>query len=743
MKDRMNKAKNLLLVIAIVLGIQTADLQAGEISVYSPKGSPMLDFALNDLKDELGSKGIEIRTSDFSGANVLLLTQSEFLKLKSAGKKCPGIDFDLKAEGFCIRIDKLNKTWVVGADEPGLMYGVLELTEQIKVAGLDKIEETSQNAYMPTRGIKFNIPLDVRTPTYTDPSEACQQNMLEMWSMDFWTEYIDELARDRYNLVSLWNLHAFPSMVKVPEYPDVALNDVYRTTAPVEVFYPVGNGVKYPNLYNNRELIKNISIEEKILFWQKLMRYAKERNIDFYLMQWNIFDWGIDGKYGIDEKIDNPVTKDYFRKSVKQMLLTYPDLAGIGITVGENMIDQPSDVKEKWAFDTYGLGVLDALEYFPERKITFIHRLHQGQVKNIEDQFAPLIKNNNVNFIFSFKYAEAHIMSSTNQPYCNEFVKEIKGKKTIWTLRNDDNYYFRWGGAGFLREFIKNIPYDVSEGFYYGSDGNMWGREYLSKNPKSPRELEINKHWYHSMSMGRLGYNPDLPNQRFVDILQARFPEVDGNLLFIAWNEASMIYPVTTGFHWGPADFSWYIEACRSRNGHPTASIDGLGIHHVEQFIQQPVHPGTNNQPIPDYVEMIAKGETTDLNTPLQVSKQLHDHSDKALEIINGFKPTENEELSNTLEDILSISLLGKYYAHKISGSTYVALYRKTKNKEIQAKAIMELEMALDYWQKYTNNAMKQYINPMWMNRVGMADWGKFTEYAKKDIEIAKQGFKE
>ncbi len=709
------------------------------ISVFNGNESPMLEFAFADLRNELSSQGITISKPGASDENIFLLTHADFLKLKVKGTKCPNMDFELKAEGFCIKKDKRAKIWVIGADDPGLMYGVLELAEQVGLYGFDGIKETEQNPYMPTRGVKFNIPLDVRTPTYTDPSEACQQNMLEMWSMDFWTEYIDELARNRYNLISLWNLHAFPSMIKVPEYPDVALNDVYRTTSPVEVYYPVGNGVKYPKLYNNRELIKHITIEEKIRFWQKVMRYAKERNVKIYLMQWNIFDWGIDGKYGITEAIDNPVTKDYFRKSVKQMLLTYPDLAGIGITVGENMINQLADVKEAWAFETYGKGILDALELFPDRKLTFVHRLHEGQIKNIESHFAPLIENKNVDFIFSFKYAEAHIMSSTNQPYCKEFVKEIKGKKTLWTLRNDDNYYFRWGGTGFLREFIKNIPYDVSEGFYYGSDGNIWGREYLAKNPKSPRELEVKKHWYHMMGMGRLGYNPDLADQRFADILHYRFPEIDGKLLFTAWQEASMIYPVTTGFHWGPADFSWYIEACRSRNGHPTASIDGLGIHHVEQFIQQPVHPGTNNQTIPEYVEMIAKGENSELTTPLEISNQLHNHSDKALEIIFGFNQFENEELANTVEDIKSISFLGKYYAHKISGTTYVALYRKTKNKDDQAKAIRELEMALDYWKKYTRNAMIQYINPMWMNRVGMADWVKFTEYAEKDIEIAKQ----
>ena len=49
-----------------------------------------------------------------------------------------------------------------------------------------------------------------------------------MWSMDFWREFFDEMARDRYNVLSLWSLHPFPSLVKVPEYPDVALADVKR-----------------------------------------------------------------------------------------------------------------------------------------------------------------------------------------------------------------------------------------------------------------------------------------------------------------------------------------------------------------------------------------------------------------------------------------------------------------------------------------------------------------------------------
>jgi len=60
--------------------------------------------------------------------------------------------------------------------------------------------------FIERRGIKFNIPLDARTLSYSDAGDAAQQNIPEMWSMDFWREFLDEMARDHYDVLSLWNL---------------------------------------------------------------------------------------------------------------------------------------------------------------------------------------------------------------------------------------------------------------------------------------------------------------------------------------------------------------------------------------------------------------------------------------------------------------------------------------------------------------------------------------------------------
>jgi hypothetical protein len=425
------------------------------------------------------------------------------------------------------------------------------------------------------------------------------------------------------------------------------------------------------------------------------------------------------------------------RKSIKQMFLTYPDLAGVGLTTGENMPKASFEQKEDWAFRTYAQGVLDAAKEQPGRKMTLIHRQHQTGAKDIARKFRPLIEHGDIEFIFSFKYAKAHVFGSTTQPYHPGFVKDIKqegGLKTIWTLRNDDAYYFRWGAPDFVREFIQNIPYDVSRGFYYGSDQYIWGREFLSTEPGDPRQIEIAKHWYHWMLWGRLGYDPAVSNERFIKIISHRYPEVSGEDLFNAWQHASMIYPVTTGFHWGSLDFQWYIEACKS---HPGYARTDTGFHDINRFITLGPHPSTNNISVPDYVKALAEGKTPDGTTPLEISDKLHAHSDKALKILTVLYHGGNKELRLTLGDIEAIALLGKYYAHKIRGATEHLLYGNTQNETHRRNAVSELNKAAAYWRRYTAVALGQYKNPLWMNRVGIVDWRNLLDEVLKDVIIS------
>src|SRR4029453_16013054 len=128
--------------------------------------------------------------------------------------------------------------------------------------------------------------------------------------------------------------------------------------------------------------------DEKIAFWREVMQMAADRGIGIYFITWNVFTYGAGGKYGIDDRMVNPITRDYLRASVRTMVETYPLLKGIGLSAGENMVPQPGVSKEPWLWSTYGEGVRDALRNQPNRDFQLIHRFWQTSGEEIRQNWA-------------------------------------------------------------------------------------------------------------------------------------------------------------------------------------------------------------------------------------------------------------------------------------------------------------------------------------------------------------------
>lgn len=644
-----------------------------------------------------------------------------------------------RPESFRIERPNASTVHIIGSDAAGAMYGGLEVAELLRIGGLPNVKKVESGPSMEMRGVKYNIPLDIRTPSYSDMGDAGQHAMEDVWDIEYWREFIDELAEHRYNYISLWNLHPFPSLVKVPAYPDIALDNVERATGIYgKIFSTNATSYDQPEILAQTEILNEMTIEDKIEFWREVMRYGKTRNIDFYFVTWNIYAYGTQGKYGIDNQITNETTIDYFRQSVKELFLTYPDLKGIGLTTGEDMHGASQKEKEEWAFQTYGKGVLDVAKEQPGRKITFLHRQHQTGALEIAKFFQPLIDHPDIDFIFSFKYAKAHVYSATKQPYHEQFIKEIQGRgdlKTIWTMRNDSVYLYRWAAPKFVREFVQNIPSEVSRGYYFGSDGWVWGRDFVSQDSADHSQIEFKKHWFQWLLWGRLAYDPQISDERFVEILQARFPSADAKTLMSAWEASSMIYPLTTGFHWGALDFQWYIEGCKSMPG--KMGLEN-GFHDVDYFIKLGTHPKTGYTSISDYVSVLKKGETFAGTGPFEISTQLHEKASFALRELKTLEAGDDSELGKTLADIETVAYLGYYYGHKIAGATHLHSYRQLGDRKHQDDAIRELTEAARYWRLYTESSKQRYQNPIWYNRVNMVDWTELTKWVDQDIAIAR-----
>jgi hypothetical protein len=631
------------------------------------------------------------------------------------------------------RVSAAGRTWIIalGADTGGALYGGLDLAEAARLGTLAELKEGERRPHIAQRGIKFNLPLDVRTPTYSDNSHAAQLNIPVMWSFDFWREFIDDLARHRYNVLSLWNLHPFPSMVKVAEFPEVALNDVQRTRVAMDETYSHrGHDMVRPALLRDVETVRHMTIDDKIRFWRDVMRYAKDRGVSVYVITWNMFTFGAEGKHGITTDQTNPRTIEYFRASVREMVLTYPLLAGIGITAGEQMSERHDEFdKEKWLWKTYGEGMRDALKLQPGRKLTLIHRYHETGHDAIFREFRDYPGP----FELSFKYSVAHMYSIPNPPYINSLLEALPaGKRTWLTVRNDDVYSFRWANPQFARDYIRAMPPpDKVAGFYMGPDGYVWGREFLSKQSSSPRQTVIAKQWLSFMLWGRLSYDPSIPDNYFTRIVAARFPGTDADRLMQAWSAASMVFPLITRFFWGDIDLRWFPEACLSHPRH-------RGFYTVRDFVEGQAMPGAGVLSILEWRKKKLAGEAMNGTTPLEIAASLEQMSQDALSGLPA-SGAAGTELSNTLNDIRAMAQLGRYYSAKIRSAAALALFDRSGDPAEKAEAVKQAQLALEAWQAYAAEYTAQYIQPRLYNRVGFVDIPQLASRARDDIEMARR----
>jgi hypothetical protein len=686
-----------------------ANLFAGTVS-YEASSSAPVHFAASQIEREAKAKGVD--------ASVTLKVEPD--------SKTP--------QGYRI-VREDGKITVTGADPAGAMYGGLDIAEAIRHGTVETLKDGEHRPHLERRGIKFNIPLDLRTPSYTDTGDAAQANIPEVWEKAFWTDFLDSMARNRYNTLSLWSLHPFPSMVRVPEFPEVALNDVWRTKAKLDDNFSFsGVGFVRPEMLADHEVVKTLSMGEKIDFWRWVMQQAADRGIEVYVFTWNVFTFGADGKHGITDDLTNEITKRYFRASVREMVRTYPLLAGMGITAGEAMPESmDSMVKEAWLASTYGEGVKDALKEDPKRDFRLIHRFHWTAQSDILDAFkgypGPLD--------FSFKYSVAHMYSITKPTFIQPLLDGIvPGMRTWLTVRNDDIYTFRFGDPAYARDYIANIPpADKIAGFYMGPDGYTWGRSFLERDPApGPRPLVMEKQWYSFMQWGRLAYDPSLPDSHFERALAARHPSASSHDLFVALQSASQVMPYITRFFWGDIDLKWFPEACWSHR-----RSKGNGFYTVKHFMEGSTMPGANVLNIRDWRSHLQKREPMLETTPLEIAALLEGAANSASNAIrkNDKSDTTDAELQMTLQDSEALASLGRYYAAKIRGACSLALFDASSDPMEHQTALRYLSEALAHWKSYAAIRDANYV-PALYNRLGYVDITALSEKVAADLDIAR-----
>jgi hypothetical protein len=654
-----------------------------------------------------------------------------------------GIDESLEEQAYVLTVEG-NVITIVGGDSNGLMYGGLDLSEQIIIAGgIQGVKNCTVTPYIKERGFKYHTPLDLRCPCYPSIGDSGINNIENVWDAEFWHEFIDTMARDRFNTLYITNVNPFACLVKVEDYPDCAIDDVWVPTIGYDNSYKgsLEDAVREEH-WSNYKVVKNMTIDEKISFWQEIMEYGQERGVDFYFRINHIHVFAERGKYGITDDIDNPVTKDYYMKSATALLQTYPLIKGIDINDGENMgWDNSAEGKRirlQWLHDVYVPAINAVFEADPDRELSLA-----GAICSYNDDSYIKDLNEKCEIVYGAPFASTH-MYATSTPQEKGYLDNYTVDNIVISFRNEDSFDIRFGDYDFFRDFIGCMPADKMKGYMHGSDGYCYLRDYSSTDQELQGELYLEKHWLNYVLLGHMSYNCNLDKDYFKALLENRTDyTADTDLLFETTCTAGKVFPtVSKQYFSGNSDYTWHVAGSWS---HPMTN----GYIGVRRFMRSTnVYPNGGCIPIETYCLALKNGEEIDTNmtTPIQTAEKLQQIGEEVLSNVANIrsKVKQSKNMSqgeryfwNLLSDNEALGYLSLYYAEKILGSVDLRMYNETEDKSYQDSSVAHLEVSYQHWLKYAAIVRENYV-VQHLARLGDFDVSEISKLVEDDIAFAK-----
>lgn len=633
------------------------------------------------------------------------------------------IDTSLKSEeAYRIRQDGKNIT-VTGGGTTGLVYGLYEVRKHLS-EGKTKIQVTDQTPHYDFRAIKFNLPWS----SYRK-GEALQQHYETCRDTVFWESFLDMMVENRFNKLTLWNLHPFNYLVKSESFPEA-------------------NSMSDEEFAQWRQ------------FWISLFRMAKDRGIETYLVNWNIFvspefakahnvaNYSIDGTY-FTEGDTAAIIKDYMRESVKQVIDEYPDLTGLGITLGEAMGGMTADEREQWLLDSFIEGMRMA-----SRKIKFIHRvpLSAGTgsggttnlaVEKMTRRTLDTLTCVDTPVIIELKYNWSHGHSSPHlfkvhggkltDAYWNPLPTNYK---LSWMVRNEDFFMLRWGQPDFIRKHIELNSQDYVVGYFVGSETYIPALDYFTKGEKGSWRYAFQRQWMFYKQWGHLLYDPDTPDEFFAGSFQSRFPG-KGNALFEAQSLVGRL-PLIVGSYWDATwDYTLYSEGMLSIMGRDSMHLISL----VELAQKTPMD--TALMGVFEYVNKIGNNNfRSEKIAPVEMADSIESFCTKAIELVEKIDPAENTDLLYEKTDILTWAWLGLYFADKLRAAVDYQQFVNSGNEKFHEQAVNHLEKATSSWGKVSNLTSDVYkavpLQHLNRNKDKYFHWNKVYREVKDELEWLK-----
>ena len=633
---------------------------------------------------------------------------------------------NLGSEEYSILPDG-NKITVTGGDESGLIYGSLSMVEDLRNGiPLQKIKARSESPNLPFRALKFNLPWDPYRPGYAKElhRETCRD-------VRFWEEFLDMMAENRFNVLTLWNLHPFTFMIKPKNFPEASP-------------------------WNDKEM------KEWQDLYRNIFRMAKERGIETYILSWNIYvspefakahNVAMDNlhHYSHSQGDTSEIIKRYTRESVTQVLEEYPDLSGIGFYQGESMHGLTYQQTQDWLKETILEGIRLA-----DRKTKLIYRAAPSA--NVEAEQITRKAIEALDFLegpiwteIKFNWSHAHsspklIKAQGGKLSDTYFKPEPKNYKIVWMARNEDFFCLRWGVPSFVREHIATNTHSYVGGYFTGSEGYIPAKDYFTKiDTPVDWKYAFQRQWLFYKLWGRLLYNPATPDDVFKAEFIRRYGKESGALLD-AYAHAGTVplrLACSFGFTW---DLTLYSEGFMTLNN---KRLEYISVD--RQINTSPVDPDYVS--VIDYVKTLSSGGLFESNkiTPPILARMLEKDCQKALSLVKNMKTDNNTSFMYEVADVKAWANMGLYFAEKLRGAVALQTYRLEGGEDNKQNAVKHLENALRFWDVVIDITRPIYNDmPLVYSEPNIIDnedtrsrkdrfhWEKLRPEVAKDVEIAR-----
>ncbi|MGZ5134067.1 MAG: glycoside hydrolase family 20 zincin-like fold domain-containing protein [Flavitalea sp.] len=714
----MNKTRCFL--ISILLGCFSSAFSQPVKIVYD-KASPQSKYAADMLEKALISKGYRLNN-----------TKADIVITLSMNAK------QLGEEAYAIRADNKRLT-VTGGDKRGMIYGSLSLAEEVRNGSrLENIKSRSEKPNYSFRAIKFDLPWD----TYRH-SDALDLHYETCKELNYWNAFLDMMVENRLNTLSLWNLHPYTFMIKPKNFPEASP----FTDAQMK---------EWKNLFTG------------------IFQMAKERAIDTYIIPFNIF---VSPEFSKAHNVNmnnlqhdffvkgdtSELVKRYTRECVTQMLQEYPEITGMGLTLGEGMGGMTPQEREEWMAQTIIEGMRMA-----NRKLKLIHRIPFSSTTNslgvtsveterltrkvIEEQGQFDFLQPPVFADLKYNWSHAHstpklVKVHGGKLYDTYFKPEPKNYKITWTARNEDFFCLRWGVLDFIRAHIETNNQSYVGGYMIGSETYIPAKDYFTKPGIAISwKYAFERQWLFYKLWGRLLYNPATPDGVFHAEFIRRYGN-DGRNLLNAFSLAGKT-PLRLGSLFDfTMDLTLYTEGFMALDN----KVKRVEYISVDRLIHQPV-TDPDYVSVADYVKATSSSTSFAPNkiTPPVLINMLERDCKEALRLIKNINTSGNNALMFEVADVKTWANMGLHFAEKLKGAIALQTFRTKGGEENKQKAINHLENALKYWDEivsitspiYNDMPLVHYSEQNGVrseeNRHLTFHWKKVRPDVAKDMETAK-----